>query len=236
MNWLNRTSLLLGEEKLEILSKKHILIVGVGGVGAYAAEMLVRAGIGHLTIVDGDHIEETNINRQLPALHSTIGKEKVKVLKERFLDINPELDLTCIYDYMKDEKIIELVKGQYDYVLDAIDTLAPKVFLIYYAVKANHKVISSMGAGGKFNPELIKTADISKSYNCKLARMLRKRLNKLGLRKGVKVVFSPEEVSENAIRIEEGQNKKSVVGTISYMPASFGIHMAASVIQDLINE
>ena len=236
MDWLNRTELLVGREKIEKLKSSHVLVVGLGGVGAYAAEMLCRAGIGRLTIVDGDEVELTNLNRQLPGMRSTIGKAKASVLAERFTDINPDIRINIIQEYLKDERMIEILEEEYDYVIDAIDTLAPKVCLIYHSIQKGLPIVSSMGAGGKFNPELIKTTDISKSYNCKLARMLRKRLGKLGIRKGVKVVFSPEEVSESAVRIEEGQNKKSVVGTISYLPPVFGCHIAATVITDLIDQ
>lgn len=236
MGWLERTELLLGAEKLDKLKTSNVLVVGLGGVGAYAAEQLCRAGIGKMTIVDGDVIEESNRNRQLPALISTVNKSKAEVLAERFLDINPYLKIEVVNDFIRDEKTIELLKSQhFDYVVDAIDTLAPKVFLIYHAMGLDLKVVSSMGAGGKMDPSNVKVADISKSYNCKLARMLRKRLSKLGIKKGVKVVFSPEKISENAVRIEESQNKKSTVGTISYMPPVFGCFISSVVIRDLIS-
>jgi tRNA threonylcarbamoyladenosine dehydratase len=234
MNWLDRTELLLGIEEIKKLQSKHVLVVGLGGVGAYAAEMLCRAGIGIMTIVDGDVVELTNINRQLPATHSNLGKSKAEVLANRFKDINPELKIEVVHEYLRDERMVEILQQDYDYVVDCIDTLAPKVYLIYHSLKRGLKVVSSMGAGGKMKPELIQAADISKSYNCKLARMLRKRLTKLGIKTGFQVVFSPEEVSESAIRLEEGTNKKSTVGTISYMPPAFGCHMAAVVLGDLL--
>ncbi len=235
MSWLERTELLFGKEKLERLKKAHILVIGLGGVGAYAAEQLCRAGIGKMTIVDGDVVEETNRNRQLPALLSTMGKPKAEVLAARFYDINPEIDLKVINDFIRDEKTIELLRSApFDYVVDAIDTLSPKVFLVYHAMNEGLKVISSMGAGGKTDPSKIELTDISKSYNCKLARMMRKRLSRLGIKKGVKVVFSSEEVDENAVRIEESQNKKSTVGTVSYMPPLFGCFIASAVIRDLV--
>jgi tRNA A37 threonylcarbamoyladenosine dehydratase len=235
MNWLNRTELLLGNVKINKLKNSHVLVVGLGGVGAYAAEMLCRAGIGKLTIVDADEVEITNINRQLPATHSNIGKQKAKVLAQRFNDINPDMELDVICEYLRDERMIEILENDYDYVVDAIDTLAPKVYLIYHALKRNKPIVSSLGAGGKMNPELIKTVDISKSHNCKLGRMMRKRLGKLGIKKGFNVVFSPEDVPESAVKLEEGTNKKSVVGTISYMPPLFGCHVAAEVIRGLTN-
>jgi tRNA A37 threonylcarbamoyladenosine dehydratase len=236
MDWLNRTRLLLGDEKVEKLKNSHVLVVGLGGVGAYAAEMLCRAGIGKLTIVDGDTIEHSNINRQLPGLLSNIGKSKAQVMADRLRDINPAIALIVIDEYIRNERIIEILDGNYDYVVDAIDTLAPKTYLIYHAFQKGLRIVSSMGSGGKMNPELIKTCDISKSYNCNLARMLRKRLHKLGINKGIKVVFSPEEVADGAIRIEEGPNKKSTVGTISYMPPLFGCHIASAIIHDLVGQ
>ncbi|MDA3879954.1 MAG: tRNA threonylcarbamoyladenosine dehydratase [Prolixibacteraceae bacterium] len=233
MSWTERTELLLSKEKTEILRNSHVLVVGLGGVGAYAAEMLCRAGIGSFTIVDGDDVDVSNINRQLPATHSTVGQKKTEILASRFKDINPNVKITTISEYIQDERMIEILENDYDYVIDAIDTLAPKVYLIYHSFKIGHRIVSSMGAGGKMNPELIKSSDISKSYNCKLARVLRKRLGKLGIRKGIKVVYSPEQVSENAVIPDEGKNKKSTVGTISYLPAAFGCHIAAVVIYDL---
>ncbi len=234
--WQERTALMLGEDGLEKLRQSHVLVVGLGGVGAYAAEQLCRAGVGKMTIVDGDVVEQTNRNRQLPALQSQEGKPKAEVLGERFLDINPELELRIVNEYLKDERMVELLhEASYDYVVDAIDTLAPKVFLIYHSIKANLPIVSSMGAGGKFDPSQVQQADISKSYNCKLARMIRKRLHKLGIHKGVKVIFSPESVDPERVRIEEGQNKKSAVGTISYMPPFFGCFCASAVIRDLLD-
>ncbi len=234
---MERTGLLLGPEKLNKLQQANVLVVGLGGVGAYAAEQLCRAGIGKLTLVDGDAIDSSNRNRQLPALISTVGKTKTEVLARRFIDINPEVKLTLVTDYIKEEKITELVNSQpFDYIVDAIDTLSPKVSLINNVMQQKIKLVSSMGAGGKIDPSMIKVADISKSYNCKLARMLRKRLSKLGIKKGFKVVFSPEDVPEAAVRIEEGRNKKSTVGTISYMPAVFGCFVSSVVIRDLISE
>ncbi|MBT3382336.1 MAG: tRNA threonylcarbamoyladenosine dehydratase [Prolixibacteraceae bacterium] len=235
MDWLVRTELLLGEEKLNRLKKSNILVVGLGGVGAYAAEQLCRSGVGKMTIVDSDVVENSNRNRQLSALISTMNKPKADVLAQRFLDINPELKLIVVKDYIHDEEILELLKSQpFDYVVDAIDTLTPKIFLIQHALQLELKVVSSMGAGGKLDPSCIRVSDISKSYNCKLARMLRKRLGKFDIKTGVQVVFSTEKVNEKAVRLEEGQNKKSTVGTISYMPAIFGCFLSSVVIQDLI--
>lgn len=235
--WLDRTELLLGKEALEKLKTKHVLLVGLGGVGAYAAEQICRAGIGEMTIVDADVVDETNINRQLIALTSTIGNPKTELLKERLLKINPDLKLHVIQEYIKDDNTEELLnRAVYDYVLDAIDTLSPKVFLIFQVLQKKYPLISAMGAGGKLDPSQIQVVDIKKTYQCKLAFIVRKRLHHLGIRSGFKAVFSPEVVPEHAIVIDSNpsMNKLSVVGTISYMPAMFGCYMAAEVIKDLI--
>jgi tRNA A37 threonylcarbamoyladenosine dehydratase len=236
MNWLERTELLFGKEKLKKLKQANVLVVGLGGVGAYAAEQLCRAGIGKMTIADGDVVEITNRNRQLPALISNIGLSKAEILADRFHDINESIELTVVNDYISDEKIIELLKSQqFDYVVDAIDTLSPKVFLIYHSVQMGLRIVSSMGAGGKTDPLKVQISDISKSHNCKLAKMLRKRLSRMGISKGVKVVFSPEEIDKNAVRLEDAKNKKSTVGTVSYMPPIFGCFISSVVIRDLVS-
>nr|WP_320119006.1 tRNA threonylcarbamoyladenosine dehydratase [uncultured Marinifilum sp.] len=235
--WLSRTKLLLGDKKLERLQKAHVLVVGLGGVGAYAAEQICRSGVGKMTIVDGDTIDTSNINRQLAATTSNVNKDKTKVMEDRLLDINPNLQLTVLNEFLKGERTSEILKSeQFDYVVDAIDTLTPKLFLIEYSLQNNLKIVSAMGAGGKTDPSKIQIADISESYNCKLARMLRKRLHKLGIHKGVKVVFSPEDVSKNAVVIDESKNKKSNVGTISYMPPLFGCFISSVVINELLAE
>ena len=234
-NWQERTALMVNEAGLKKLGHAHVMVVGLGGVGAYAAEQLCRAGIGKMTIVDGDIIEDTNRNRQLPALVSTCGKSKAVVLGERFRDINPGLNLQVIHEYLKDERMTEILdQSPCDYMVDAIDTLSPKVYLIYHCVQRGIPVVSSMGAGGKMDPSLVQVSDLSKSYNCKLARMLRKRLARLGVRNGVTVVFSPEEVEKSRVRLEEGRNKRSTVGTLSYMPPVFGCYCASVVIRDLL--
>ncbi len=234
MNWLERTELLLGAEKIEKLKNSHVLIVGLGGVGAYAAEQICRAGIGEMTIVDGDNIHLTNINRQLPALTSSLGQPKAEYMGQRLLDINPELKLHIIQEYIRDERMKEIISQPYDYVVDAIDTLSPKIFLIHDTIKYGNRIVSSMGAGGKVNPSLIQVADISESHICPLARILRKRLRRLGIHSGFKVVFSPEEIPDGSTRPCEGEpNKKTTVGTISYMPPIFGCYIASVVIRDL---
>ena len=197
-------------------------------------EMLCRAGIGNITIADGDVVEESNRNRQIPALMSTTGKPKAEVMADRLRDINPEINLTVVNEFMRDRKTTELIKSRsFDYVVDAIDTLSPKVYLIYECLQEDLNIVSSMGAGGKIDPSRVEIADISESYNCKLAKVIRKRLSKLGVKTGVKVVFSSEKIDESAVQEEEGQNKKSTVGTISYMPSVFGCFVASVVIRDL---
>jgi tRNA threonylcarbamoyladenosine dehydratase len=237
-HWLSRTALLTGEQQLEKLAKAHVLQVGLGGVGAYSAEMLCRAGIGELTLVDADKVSLSNLNRQLPALHSTIGQSKVKVMEQRLLDINPNLKVHCVEAFIRDERTEELLAAApYDYVVDAIDSLSPKVFLIYQALQKGLKIVSVMGAGGKTDPGQVRIDDISRSSYCRLAKTVRKRLYRLGIRKGVQVVYSPEKVPEEAVVIDKDEtiNKLSTVGTISYMPAVFGCFAASAVIRDLMN-
>lgn len=233
--WLSRTELLIGEQGLVKLREAHVLVAGLGGVGAYAAEQLCRAGVGEMTIVDGDVVEATNKNRQLAALDTTVGLAKAEVMADRFRQINPRLKLHVIPRFIRDEEMVEVLeRAPYDYVVDAIDTLAPKIFLIYHSLQKGLRVVSSMGSGGKLDPAKIEVADISKSYNCTLARMLRKRLHKLGVYTGVKVIFSSECTDPSAVVLSESRNKKSNVGTISYMPPLFGCFMASVVIRDLI--
>jgi tRNA A37 threonylcarbamoyladenosine dehydratase len=236
-NWLERTELLLGEEKLSTLKNANVLVVGVGGVGAYAAEMIVRAGVGSMTIADADKVSESNINRQLVALHSTIGREKCDILAERLRDINPELNLHIVNRFIKDDETDALLDSdKFDYVVDAIDTLSPKLALIKGALDRGIPLVSSMGAGAKTDPTLMEIKDIAKTHHCPLAHMLRKRLHKIGIKRGFWAVFSPEPVREGAMILCEEQNKKSNVGTISYIPALFGIGCASVVIRDLIGE
>lgn len=236
-NWLERSELLLGKEKLEMLKHANVLVVGLGGVGAYAAEMIARAGVGRMTIVDCDEVSLTNINRQLPALHSTVGQTKSSLMAARLRDINPLIELNVICDYLTEENLPTVLDAQkFNYVVDAIDTLAPKVALIDACIKRNYKIVSSMGAGAKTDPTLIQIKDISKSTYCPLAHALRKRLSRIGIKKGFMVVFSPEEVREGAMVLCEERNKKSNVGTISYMPAIFGCGCASVVIRGLIGE
>ena len=225
-DWQQRTGLLLGEEKMERLRKAHVLVVGLGGVGAYAAEMLCRAGVGQMTIVDAD---------QLPALHSTLGKPKAEVLAERFRDINPDIRLTVLPVYLKDEAIPELLDSmRFDFIVDAIDTISPKCYLIYHALQRGIKIVCSMGAGAKSDITQIRFADLWETYHCGLSKAVRKRLQKMGVKRKVPVVFSTEQADPNAVvLVDNEQNKKSTTGTISYMPAVFGCYLAEYVIRKL---
>ena len=234
-DWKQRTRLLLGEEKSERLRQAHVLVVGVGGVGAYAAEMLCRAGVGRLTLVDADTVQPTNINRQLPALHSTLGQLKVEVLAARFRDINPEVELTVLPVFLKDENIPQLLDAaRYDFVVDAIDTLAPKCHLITEALRRRIKIVSSMGAGAKSDITQIRFADIWDTYHCGLSKAVRKRLQKMGIRHKLPVVFSTEQADPKAVLLtDDERNKKSTCGTVSYMPAVFGCYLAEYVIRRL---
>ena len=236
--WFDRTRLLLGDEKSEQLQNAHILVVGLGGVGAFAAEALARAGVGAMTIVDGDKVGITNINRQLLALNSTRDKAKASLMGQRIKDINPGIKLTVIDEYLKDERMKEVIDmASYDYVVDAIDTLAPKVFLTYHTMQKGIPIVCSMGAGGRTDPTKVTISDVNESYNDKLAFYFRKRLHSLGIRTGFKVVFSSEKPDEKAIlHVDDAENQKSVRGTISYMPAIFGLFCASVVINDLTKQ
>ena len=236
MSWQSRTELMFGVEPMQQLHQAHVMVVGLGGVGAYAVEMLCRAGVGEFTLVDGDTVNDSNRNRQLVALTSTVGKLKTDVLAARLRDINPEVKLHLYPEFLRDERTVELLKmAKYDYLVDAIDTLSPKVFMLQQAYLLGIPTVSSMGSGGKLDPTQVKICDIAKSDYCKLARMVRKRLHKLGVRKGITVVFSAEVVPAERVMITEGeQNKKSNVGTVSYMPAIFGCYLASHIIRQLV--
>lgn len=233
--WKERTELLVGPEGLERLFESSVAVIGLGGVGAYAAEMLCRAGVGHLILLDSDVVSESNKNRQLIALDSTIGKPKSAVLAERLKDINPDVRLTLINCYLEEGGIQQLLgEHKVDFLVDAIDTLAPKIALIRYCVESGIPHVSSMGAGAKFDATAVRLADLSKSYNCPLAYILRKKLRKVGISKGFKVVFSEELPRREAIVAVEERNKKSNVGTISYLPAVFGCVCAQAAVEHLL--
>ena len=240
--------MLVGEDGIARLSSARVAVIGVGGVGGYAAEMIVRAGVGHILILDSDDVSVSNRNRQLLALNSTVGRPKCQVLKERLLDINPDLDIVTVEKFIIAEGAVpdsgfEDASGtpsqllgayEFDYVVDAIDTLSPKLELIKYCMDRKIPLVSSMGAGAKFDVTRIRITDISKSFQCPLAHMVRKRLGKMGIRKGFKAVFSEEIADRSSIVLEAGRNKKSQVGTISYLPASFGCACAQAVITGLL--
>lgn len=237
MSWQERTELFLGE-KHEKLKQAHVLVVGAGGVGAWAIEMLCRAGIGELTIVDGDVVSEANINRQLPALHSTIGKVKVGVLEARLLDINPKLKINSLQIFVTEEGMADLLqRAPFDFVIDAIDTLAPKTALIFQATQLDIPIISSLGAGAKWDPSKIQVSMLYKTHTCKLARVVRKSLSRMKIKRDIPVVFSTEEPLPSATLSGSAERyKASTIGTISYMPAVFGCHLAAYVVRYLCGE
>lgn len=259
-NWTDRTELLIGKDKMQRLCNAHVLVVGVGGVGAYAAEMLCRAGVGEMTLVDADTVNVTNINRQLPATHRTMGRPKVEVLAERFRDINPDIKLHALpvfltedlsigrsgseiegfdYDCIKvspsdANSLFAMSDSRFDFIVDAIDTIAPKCALMVEALKRGIPIVSSMGAGAKSDITQIRFADLWDTYHCGLAKAVRTRLKKAGIRHSLPVVFSTEQANRNAVITVEGeQNKKSTAGTVSYMPAVFGCYLAEYVIRKL---
>ena len=237
-NWLERTELLIKENGFEKLQNANLLVIGLGGVGSFAAEFLARAGVGNMTIVDGDVVDITNINRQLPALHSTVGKSKVELVGERLLDINPKLDLVQINEFLNPERMGEVIDSQkFNYILDCIDSVTPKITLIKMAKRKRVKIVSCMGAGGKIDPAKVMVRDISKTYNCFLAKNVRKRLKKENINKGIRCVFSNEIQDENSLKMTDGSNyKRSFYGTISYIPALFGLYAASEVIGYLLKD
>ena len=235
-NWTQRTELLVGKDGLDKLKKSTVLIVGLGGVGGMAAEMICRAGVGRMTIIDRDEVSHTNINRQIAALNSTVGEKKSRVIADRLKDINPEMELTELSEWLDEENTEKILnEGKFDFVVDAIDTLSPKVFLIKSCVEKRIPIISSMGSGAKMDPSKVTIADIAKTTYCPLAKAVRQRLSKLGIKHGVTVVYSTESVDKSSVMLTEGeQYKKSTTGTISYMPALFGLYLASHVIRELI--
>lgn len=234
--WQERAELLFKAQGLQNLKNSKVLVVGVGGVGSFAAEFLARAGVGNLTIVDGDVVDITNINRQLPALHSTVGLSKIEVVGNRLMDINPELNLTKVQEFLSPERAFEIVNSEYDYVLDCIDSVTPKLNLIIGAKRNRVKIISSMGAGGKMEASKVKVSDITNTVNCMFAKTIRRRLKEHKIDK-LKVVFSSEIQDETSLKMTDGSNyKKSFYGTNSYMPGLFGLYMAETVIRYLLKK
>lgn len=235
--WQERAELLFRPEGLEKLTQANVMVVGLGGVGSFAAEFLARAGVGKMTIVDGDTVDITNVNRQLPALHSTVNQPKVTVVGDRLQDINPELQLTRIQEFLSPDRAFELVTQDFDYVLDCIDSVTPKLNLIMAAKRKKVRIISNMGAGGKFLASRIKVRDISKTDYCPLAKNVRKRLKKEGISKGVKVVYSDERPDTGSVKLTDGSNfKKSFYGTNSWIPAAFGLQAAETVVLDILEK
>ena len=237
ISWLSRTKILIGEEALLRLTRKHVMVVGMGGVGSFAAEFIARSGVGEMTIIDGDVVDPTNRNRQLPALATTHGLSKADLIAERLQSINPELKLHVLKSFVNPEMVQDLFATHPDFVIDAIDSITPKVTFIKLAYESRIPMVSSMGAGAKLDPTQLRVVDISKTYNCPFAQQIRKYLRNHGIRKGIKVVFSPEEPMKESLMLTDGTNfKKSAYGTISYMPATFGAVAASVAIRTLMKE
>jgi tRNA A37 threonylcarbamoyladenosine dehydratase len=235
LSWLSRSELLVGKSGIDKLQKAHVLVVGLGGVGSFAAEFICRSGVGEMTIVDGDVVDPSNRNRQLPALFTTHGVSKAEWMAERLLAINPDLKLHVIKEFLTPDACQELMKNSYDYVMDCIDSVTPKLTLIREAYLSGKRIVSSMGAGGKTDPTKIRVADLYETYTCKLAFYIRKRVKKLGVAKGVRAVFSTEDMDKDSLIMTDGSNyKQSAYGTISYLPAAFGGVAASVVIRDLL--
>ncbi|MCZ2356876.1 MAG: tRNA threonylcarbamoyladenosine dehydratase [Bacteroidia bacterium] len=234
--WLGRSQLILGTQGLDALKNAQVLVVGLGGVGSYAAEFLVRSGLGNITIVDGDVVDPTNRNRQLPALATTHGQFKATLMAERLQQINPELKISTHQEFINTEQIIQLLSTPFDYVLDAIDSVTPKLALISAAYRQGYRVVSAMGAGGKIDPISIRIGDIAVTKVCPLASHIRRQLRKQGILTGIKAVFSIEPVIRSSLMLTDGSNfKKSAYGTMSYLPAAFGGACASVIIRDLCN-
>lgn len=236
LGWLSRSALLVGDDGIDKLQKAHVLVVGLGGVGSFAAEFICRAGIGEMTIVDGDVVDPSNRNRQLPALATNHGEAKANIMAERLLAINPNLKLNVIKDFLTPDKCRDILQTRFDYVVDCIDSISPKVTLLSTAYHSGQRVVSSMGAGGKFDPSMLRVADLFDTYQCRFAEYVRKRTKRLGVSSGIKAVFSLEEVRLDSLIMTDGSNyKRSAYGTISYLPAAFGGMCASVVIRDLLS-
>lgn len=231
--WDSRTRRLLGDEAVERVARAKVVVVGAGGVGGYAVETLVRSGVGHIVIIDADNVAESNINRQLIALRSTVGEPKVSLFAQRCRDINPEISVTAVKEFVTPESAAALIGTNADFVIDAIDTVAPKMAVIMHCLHNRIPVISSMGAGGRIDPTKIGYFDISETREDGLARAVRQRLKKAGIRKPLKVVASTEAPCRRAVIELEEQNKRSSYGTIISIPAIFGIYLANHVIMKL---
>lgn len=227
-----RTEMLLGSQGMERLKAARVAVFGIGGVGGYAAEALARSGVGALELIDHDQISPTNLNRQIYALHSTIGKLKTQAAKERIEDINPDCTVTCRPIFYAPETAHLFDFTQYDYVIDAIDTVTGKIGLIVQAKKAGTKIISSMGAGNKLDPSLFRVEDIFKTSVCPLARVMRRELKARGI-DGVKVVYSPEPPRKPLKQTEEKLKRRSLPGSVAWVPSAAGLLLAGQVILEL---
>jgi tRNA A37 threonylcarbamoyladenosine dehydratase len=235
-SWLSRTQLMIGDEKIRVLNNSHVLVVGMGGVGSFAAEFVARAGVGQMTIIDGDVVDPTNRNRQLPALSTNHGVSKADIMAERLMAISPELKLNVVKEFVNPEMVRQHLEAKPDFLIDAIDSVTPKLTFLATAYEFGIPMVSSMGAGGKFDPTQLRVVDISKTYNCPFAQQVRKNLKDKGIYKGIQVVFSPEEPMKESIMLTDGKNyKKSAYGTMSYLPATFGAVAASVAIRYLIN-
>lgn len=236
-SWLSRTELLIGKKSLEKLAKSHIMIVGLGGVGSFAAEFIVRSGIGEVTIIDGDIVDPTNRNRQLPALATNHGEYKADIMEARLKAINPQITIHTIKQFITPEMVAVHLNNNIDYIIDAIDSITPKITFMVAAYHLNIPIISSMGAGGKMDPTVLSVCDISKTYNCVFAQQIRKMLKvNHQIKRGIECVFSPELPNKTSLILTDGTNyKKSAYGTISYMPAMFGAVAASVVLRKLIS-
>ena len=235
ISWLSRTTLLIGEEALRHLTQQHVMVVGLGGVGSFAAEFIARSGIGRMTIIDGDVVDPTNRNRQLPALSTNHGISKAEIMADRLRAINPEIHLEVVKSFVTPDMVVEQLSRRPDYIIDAIDSITPKITFLKLAYEMQLPLVSSMGAGAKLDPTRLQVVDISETYMCPFAQQIRKNLKNHNIRKGIKVVFSPEDPIKESLMLTDGKNfKKSAYGTISYLPAVFGAVAASVVIRDLI--
>ena len=236
ISWLSRTSLLIGEETVKKLTQKHVMVVGMGGVGSFAAEFVARSGVGRMTIIDGDVVDPSNRNRQLPALATTHGQPKVQIMAERLKAINPELELNVVQEFVNPEMVQQMLALRPDFLIEAIDSVTPKLTFMRLAYESGIPLVSSMGAGAKLDPTKLQVVDISKTYNCPFAQQIRKILKTHGIRRGIEVVFSPEMPIKESLMLTDGSNyKKSAYGTISYMTATFGAVTASVAIRKLMN-
>lgn len=233
-NWDNRTERLLGNSACQALAKARVLVVGLGGVGGYATEMLIRSGIGNLCLIDADNVDITNLNRQIIALQSNIGESKAEQWRLRALDINPNINIDCRAMFITPENVSDLLDENFDFVVDCIDTVAPKVSLLAECLTRKIPVISSMGAGGRIHPEKVIYTDLWSTANDGLARAVREGLKRRGLRRKLPVVASTEVPQSHSLLSENKRNKRSSYGTIASLPATFGILLANHVIIKLL--